>query len=180
MEAAEATQGSSRSPSDHSGEAAALNRGHGQTSSYQRRCRACPPSEAPSSPHTLASHKRDLARHQAGSPAKLRSSAALPTCSARTGLMAAVLEGCTSGATMRQRASHTTLLTCSGRRGADWLVGVWLLAVQVTGATQHASSRRGSWRADRLLSEHAQLQSYNSQPTSLTRRKSVMNRHPPH
>lgn len=34
------------------------------------------------------------------------------TCSARTGLMAAVLEGCTSGATMMQRASHTTLLTC--------------------------------------------------------------------
>lgn len=172
MEAAEATQGGNRPPSDHSGEAAALNRGHGWTSSSSAQVPRCPPSEASSSPH--------LARHRARNPARLCSSAALPTCSARTGLMAAVLEGCTSGATMRQRASHTTLLTCSGRRGADWLVGVWLLAVQVTGATQHASSRRGSWRADRLLSEHAQLQSYNSQPTSLTRRKSVMNRHPPH
>ena len=43
------------------------------------------------------------------------------TCSARTGLMAAVLEGCTSGATMRQLAWHTTLLTCkAGKESMQW------------------------------------------------------------
>ena len=102
-----------------------------------------PASYSPKPPQPAASQQ------EAGSPAPGAGPCAqrgwMHTCSAFTGLMAAVLEGCTSGATMRQLAWLTTLLTCTGAagEGQEEGLGSHVEAACVCCGTQHQAARTG-------------------------------------